>query len=66
MSRSEEQPIVRARRSVATDACAQTLRAREGAQRRACALAVVQFPGSLGYSLCPGSALLCFALLMIA
>ena len=44
--RGEEPPIVRARRSVATDTCAQTFRARGGAQRRACAPAVVEFPDS--------------------
>ena len=36
-------PIVHARRSAATGACARTFRARGGAQRRACALAAVVF-----------------------
>ena len=50
------------RRSEATNACPHTFRARGGAQRRACVLAVVEFRGSaLLYS-----ALLCCALLCCA
>ena len=54
-------PIVLARRSVATDACAQTFRSRGGAQRRVCALAVVQFPLLCYAVLC--YAMLCYAML---
>ena len=49
---------VRPKRSVAMEACAHTFRARGGAQRRACAPAVVELPCSI---VC--SALLCSALL---